>query len=134
MRSGAQTVLRASTLDELAQLLVEIQASRDYTRRIPTEPNSSLNSIIEPLNGILAEVEARNRELRARLEELTDARDDAQTTTFLLRRVKDELKPPTQALDAALLRPETASEAKSQFLANMSQKIRTQMNGILGMV
>ncbi|HZA01186.1 MAG TPA: hypothetical protein VE665_02790, partial [Hyphomicrobiaceae bacterium] len=91
-------MLRASNLDELAHLLVEIQASRDYTRRIPTEPHSSLNSIIEPLNGILAEVEARNRELRARLEELTDARDDAQTTTFLLRRVKDELKARTQDL------------------------------------
>ena len=127
-------MLRASSLDELAYLLVEIQASRDYTRRIPTEPQSSLNSIIEPLNGILAEVEARNRELRARLEELTDARDDAQTTTFLLRRVKDELKARTQDLDAAVLRAETASEAKSQFLANMSHEIRTPMNGILGMV
>jgi signal transduction histidine kinase/CheY-like chemotaxis protein len=124
---------RASTIHDLAQLLVEIQASRDYSRRIPTEPHSSLNSVIEPLNSILAEVEARNSELRARLEELTDARDDAQTTTFLLRRVKDELKTRTQELDAVVMRAEAASEAKSQFLANMSHEIRTPMNGILGM-
>jgi signal transduction histidine kinase/CheY-like chemotaxis protein len=134
MSHGAQIMLRASTIDELAQMLTEIQASRDYGRRIPTDPNSSLNAVIEPLNGILAEVEARNRELGARLEELTDARDDAQTTTFLLRRVKDELKTRTQQLDAAVMRAEAASEAKSQFLANMSHEIRTPMNGILGMV
>ena len=127
-------MLRASTIDELAQMLAEIQASRDYSRRIPIEPHSGLNAIIDPLNGILAEVESRNRELRTRLEELTDARDDAQTTTFLLRRVKDELKTRTQELDAAVMRAEAASGAKSQFLANMSHEIRTPMNGILGMV
>jgi signal transduction histidine kinase/DNA-binding response OmpR family regulator len=127
-------MLRVSTIDELAQMLAEIQASRDYSRRIPLDPPSGLNAIIEPLNGILAEVEARNRELRTRLEELTDARDDAQTTTFLLRRVKDELKTRTQELDAAVMRAEAASGAKSQFLANMSHEIRTPMNGILGMV
>jgi signal transduction histidine kinase/DNA-binding response OmpR family regulator len=127
-------MLRASTIDELAQMLAEIQASRDYSRRIPIVPHSGLNAIVEPLNGILAEVESRNRELRTRLEELTDARDDAQTTTFLLRRVKDELKTRTQELDAAVMRAEAASGAKSQFLANMSHEIRTPMNGILGMV
>jgi signal transduction histidine kinase/CheY-like chemotaxis protein len=127
-------MLRVSTIDELAQMLAEIQASRDYSRRIPIEPHGGLNAIIEPLNGILAEVESRNRELRTRLEELTDARDDAQTTTFLLRRVKDELKTRTQELDAAVMRAEAASGAKSQFLANMSHEIRTPMNGILGMV
>ena len=64
---------------------------------------------------------------------LRDARDDAQTTSFLLRGVKTQLKKQTEKLDRALRYAAAANVAKSQFLANMSHEIRTPMNGILGM-
>ncbi len=64
---------------------------------------------------------------------LRDARDDAQTTSLLLRGVKAKLKKQTEKLDRALRHAAEANVAKSQFLANMSHEIRTPLNGILGM-
>jgi signal transduction histidine kinase/CheY-like chemotaxis protein len=64
---------------------------------------------------------------------LRDARDDAQTTSFLLRGVKAQLKKQTENLDRALRYAAAANVAKSQFLANMSHEIRTPLNGIMGM-
>lgn len=121
------------TLRDVASAVDAIQCSGDYARRLSLPDEGGLRDIIWSLNALLAEVETRDRALRDKLEELTDARDDAQTTNALLRRVKNELKARSRELDAALLRTEAANVAKSQFLANMSHEIRTPMNGILGM-
>ena len=111
----------------------EIVSSGNYSRRLATSPVDKLGSLTRALNELFAEVEARDQELRRKVEELTDARDDAQTTNALLKRVKNELKARSHELDAALLRAEAANEAVPQFLANTSHEIRTPMNGILGM-
>jgi signal transduction histidine kinase/CheY-like chemotaxis protein len=126
-------MLQAEIVDELALHIEDVVRSRDYSKRLPADDTSKLSSITRALNTLFAELENRDQELRRKIEELTDARDDAQTTNALLKRVKNELKARSQELDTALLRAEAANEAKSQFLANMSHEIRTPMNGILGM-
>ncbi len=112
--------------------LEEVATSQDFSRRLDTNASGQLGEIARHLNAILAEAEQRDRELRQKLEELTDARDDAQTANQLMRRLKNELKNRSAERDAALGRAEAANQAKSQFLANMSHEIRTPLHGILG--
>ena len=50
-----------------------------------------------------------------------------------LKTANDELNQAVQSLKKAKQAAEAASQAKSQFLANMSHDIRTPMNGVLGM-
>ena len=121
------------TVGELTGLLSEIHRSGDFSRRLPITSGGELEGLSLVLNGLLGEVEARDRELRLKIEELTDARDDARTTNALLKRLKEDVKARSRELDAAVMKAEAANEAKSLFLANMSHEIRTPMNGILGM-
>jgi signal transduction histidine kinase/CheY-like chemotaxis protein len=116
----------------LARQIASVAAARDLTKRIDVIPSGRIGEIAVAVNAILAEAEARDRELRAKVEELVDARDDAQTANQLLRRLKNEIKTRSIERDTALRRAEAATEAKTQFLANMSHEIRTPLHGILG--
>ncbi len=51
-----------------------------------------------------------------------------------LKKANDELQQAVLGLQKAKQVAETASQAKSLFLANMSHDIRTPMNGVLGMI
>ena len=117
----------------VAAELEQIAISRDFSKRISAKPSGRLGGIVRSLNVLLAEAEARDRELHLKIDELTDARDDAQTTNQMLRRLKNEIKTRSIERDTAMRRAEAANEAKSQFLANMSHEIRTPMHGILGL-
>jgi signal transduction histidine kinase/CheY-like chemotaxis protein len=116
----------------LTRQLEDVAKSLDFSRRLDTDVGGQLGEMARHLNVIFAEAEQRDRELRQKLEELTDARDDAQTANQLMRRLKNELKTRSAERDAALSRAEAANQAKSQFLANMSHEIRTPLHGILG--
>jgi signal transduction histidine kinase/CheY-like chemotaxis protein len=137
MNLPAVSVFRAMVTDldriDIERGIAEITANKDYTRRLPASDEKAYGGIVDAINCLLAEVESREKLLRERLADLADARDDAQTSNLLLKRVKDELRSRGVQLDGALKKAAAASSAKSMFLANMSHEIRTPMNGILGM-
>jgi signal transduction histidine kinase/CheY-like chemotaxis protein/HPt (histidine-containing phosphotransfer) domain-containing protein len=60
-------------------------------------------------------------------------RKEALRTTALAHELIDELGSRTQQLEIERARAESASRAKSTFLANISHEIRTPMNAVLGM-
>ncbi len=123
----------ASESADIERVLADISASGAYHRRIREVPGCATLGYARAVNALLAEVETRDKSLKRRLDELVDARDDAQTANLMLRRVQEDLRARSNQLDRALKQTAAASVAKSQFLANMSHEIRTPMNGILGM-
>ncbi len=107
----------------LAQTAKAVSDDKDFSVRAAKTANDELGQLTDTFNGMLAEIQAKDRQLlshRDRLEQEVTARTA-------------ELVAANSALSAAKEKAEAGSHAKSEFLANMSHEIRTPMNGVIGM-
>ncbi len=107
----------------LATTMGTISQSRDFSLRAEKVSRDEIGLLVDGFNNMLEQIEANRHELVEHQQSLEQTVDDRTA----------ELREIVQTLERAKQQVEAASEAKSQFLSNITHELRTPLIGVLGM-
>jgi signal transduction histidine kinase/CheY-like chemotaxis protein len=107
----------------LVDTMGAISQGKDYSLRAEKQGQDEIGRLVDGFNQMLEQIEGNRQQLLEHQQSL-------ETT---VEKRTEELRQMVAVLEIAKQQAESASEAKSQFLANITHELRTPLIGVLGM-
>jgi signal transduction histidine kinase len=117
-------------IERLVEAINRVTREKDYTVRCEPAGTDEIGALIDGFNSMLGQMQSRRQDASA-YNVLLEAEVSQRTQNIAManERLRDTIAEAMSAREAA----ERAGRSRSEFLARMSQEIRTPMDGVLDM-